>query len=360
MNAPLCDRPDFWRTRHAVRPIQRKTWSSSIVVQWRRSVPRKRIGLTLLELMLSMALTAVILVAIGMAIDLHLRMVDSRRSTVENAQVARAILNQIADDLRSTIQQTAGDMSGTAQMVDDVLENSDELASAAAALGVEDAIPDTGELSDMSTDIASATSVPTVAGLYGNQYELQIDVSRLPRVDEFQRLLSPDAIYTIQDIPSDVKTVAYYVRDGNRSPLMLSGLSTGNQIEQAGGLVRRELDRAVTLYAEENANLSGLQDVGDVIAPEVIAIEFEYFDGLEWLVEWDSELEEGLPMAVRITLMIGDMAEDAVSNPLALSTANLTPELGREVYSLVVRLPTAEYKAEEETTSSDGLDSVGL
>jgi len=54
--------------------------------------------LTLLELMLSMALTAVILVAIGMAIDLHLRMLDSRRGSVEKAQVARAILNQIAEE----------------------------------------------------------------------------------------------------------------------------------------------------------------------------------------------------------------------------------------------------------------------
>ena len=32
-------------------------------------------------------------------------------------------------------------------------------------------------------DTASASTLPPVPGLYGNQYELQVDVSRLPRVD---------------------------------------------------------------------------------------------------------------------------------------------------------------------------------
>jgi len=42
----------------------------------------QRSGFTLLELMLALALTSVVLVAIGMAIDLHLRMLDSRRTSV--------------------------------------------------------------------------------------------------------------------------------------------------------------------------------------------------------------------------------------------------------------------------------------
>ncbi|MBM4090616.1 MAG: hypothetical protein FJ276_14530, partial [Planctomycetes bacterium] len=71
----------------------------------------ERTGLTLLELMLALALASFVLVAIGMAIDLHLKLLDSRRGSVERIQLARAVLQRIADDLRATIQQHNADFS---------------------------------------------------------------------------------------------------------------------------------------------------------------------------------------------------------------------------------------------------------
>src|SRR5690606_5558217 len=41
-----------------------------------------------------------------------------------------------------------------------------------------------------------------------------------------------------------------------------------------------------------------------VIAPEVVAIEFAYWDGLEWLESWDSASSGTLPSAIGITLSI--------------------------------------------------------
>lgn len=45
-----------------------------------------RRGFTLLELMLALGLTTVILLAISMAVDLHLRSYDGRRKQLEESQ----------------------------------------------------------------------------------------------------------------------------------------------------------------------------------------------------------------------------------------------------------------------------------
>ena len=157
-----------------------------------RTSPIASRGLTLLELMLSMALTAVILVAIGMAIDLHLRMVDSRRSSVEKSQMARAVLSQIADDLAEYDPaefRDISDHSGSEELAGDTM--CPRTARWATRPGSWAWVNPVCPIRPVISPVHD--SLPAVAGLYGNQYELQVDVSRLPRVDEFQRLVSPDA-----------------------------------------------------------------------------------------------------------------------------------------------------------------------
>ena len=69
-------------------------------------------GLTLLELILALALSVLVLMAIGMAIDMHYRMFDVRRTSIEETHVARAVLRSIADDLRTAVQYIPPDLSG--------------------------------------------------------------------------------------------------------------------------------------------------------------------------------------------------------------------------------------------------------
>jgi len=371
-----------------------------------RGQTRQMRGMTLLELMLALTLTALVLVTISMAIDLHLRALQSRRSYVERIQLARAVLNVIASDLRATIQQNSTDFSSLASMA------SEALASGAAAdylEGTDTGGADSGgtgggstgggstggggtgggstgggstgggstgggsstsgdSTSDGSSDesggtaqtenIASATTLPVVPGLYGNQYELQLDISRLPRVDEFQRMTAATPVSGLQDIPSDVKTVTYYCANAN------SGTSTGVRNRRTGqyesGLVRRVLDRAVTLYASQHANVQGLDQAAEVIAPEVASIEFQYFDGTQWLYQWDSEQQQGLPLAVKITLLLNpDPVADAdtTSSRFTYGSAQVEPD---QIYTLTVRLPTAGCSACETTTDSSGMEAVGL
>src|SRR5688572_1801755 len=77
----------------------------------RRLVRRaQRTGLTLLELILALALSVLVMMAIGMAIDIHYRMFDVRRTSIEETHVARAVLRSIADDLRTAVQYIPPDL----------------------------------------------------------------------------------------------------------------------------------------------------------------------------------------------------------------------------------------------------------
>jgi hypothetical protein len=79
------------------------------------------------------------------------------------------------------------------------------------------------------------------------------------------------------------------------------------------------------------------------IAPEVLAIEFLYFDGEQWLEEWDSEAMGGLPVAVQVGIAI----EPASGRGLAPSREWMSGEMPAEAddrpvfYRLLVHLPAS-------------------
>jgi hypothetical protein len=326
-----------------------------------------RRGLTLLELMLALSLTTIVLGVIGMAIDLNLRALDSRRNVVEDAQLARAILRLIADDLRGAVRAPSIDFSSVMDLASGGVPEGMDVAGledAAGDLGIDTSGLDALGLSDDETgpsqDIASSSAPASEPGLYGNQYELLVDTSRLPRVDQFQRMISEDSQLALADIPSDVKTIAYYVVTQANAGLV-SSAQLNNSEEPAFGLARRVLDRAVTLRATESAGSTGLQNAAEIIAPEVVGIEFQYFDGAEWLMEWDSSAKGGLPVAVRILLAIrkeqGSLEEMDVASVGVGSTGLETPH---KIYSLTVRIPIAEPTAESSTTTTEDMEAVGL
>ena len=93
--------------------IRRTAQVREVVVANRRHIRKSpRPGLTLLELILALALSVLVMMAIGMAIDIHYRMFDVRRTSIEETHVARAVLRSIADDLRTAVQYIPPDLSG--------------------------------------------------------------------------------------------------------------------------------------------------------------------------------------------------------------------------------------------------------
>ena len=337
-----------------------------------------RAGFTLLELMLALGLTTVILLAISMAVDIHLRSFDARQKQLEESQLARAILKIIADDIRNTVLEYEQDLSGLEQMISSALEGAagsggDSLSGGdsddGGALDESAALQDSALMEEPATasqDLASAVTLPTKPGIYGNQYQLQLDVSRLPRFDEYQALLAAsNAALGISDIPSDIKTVTYYVLSGG-TPTSASGMTATNQdiltstdpnVVQRG-LVRRQLDRAVSQYALANGLLAGTDNVGEVLAAEVASIEFQYFNGIEWRYEWDTEVEGSLPVAIQIIMLLEAPSMQGLTTDQAPIGTSTDLELSNlHYYRLLVPVATGQAPAAAEDTS---LEAAGL
>ena len=316
---------------------------------------RTRGGVTLLELILALSLMAIISGLIVQAISLHVRALDARRNYAEEAQLVHAILAQIARDLQNVPVRHPIDISSVEAMMSDTdvssaLEGLGEDAPDALGEAPEDA--DVGDLLELSeenpntTNIADAETIPEEPGLYGNQYELQIDVSRLPRIDEYQQQVS--AIPgVLGDIPSEIKTVAYYVRStgpsaGISGSMGTNGPGTTATLDPLGGtmktgLIRRSLSRAVMQWNAQSGSTMSLDPYEEVWAPEVLAIEFHYFDGTDWVYEWDSSAQ-GMPIAVEILLTIQPRPTNTSSSVLpGSSPATSVPR----VYRRVVQLPQA-------------------
>lgn len=351
-----------------------------------------RPGLTLLELLLALSLSIVVLMAIGMAINLHYRMFDVRRTNVEEAQLARAVLRHIADDLRCAVQYTPPDLEGLDTVSGNAVsaaansafgETGDEGgaggqgSSGTGSTGSQSGQGGTSGSGQFATNPSSTASAqllsqaatttvdPTatdaastsVVGLYGTATELRFDISRLPRVDEYQSLMTPESGVGVVDIPSDIKTITYFLAEGD-APTGAAFAGSGSTLDTTSsggsGLMRGQLDRAVASWAEMNGGSSSAYETAELLAEEVTSLTFSYFDGEAWSEEWDSATMGGLPIAVEIFITIQPtqpVSEDEIS---ASSAAEQVPT--EQTYRLVVHLPAARPGANmaEATETTEG------
>ncbi|MFN7733037.1 MAG: hypothetical protein ACK5OB_14130 [Pirellula sp.] len=411
---------------------------------------RPRSGFTLLELILALTLTVVVSVLIGGLVQLFLLNETRGRESVRQAQMARSILNMIAEDIRTSVRHYPYDTSGLQQMLSGaaggMLGGGGGSGGASlggggggASLGTGGGSPTPGGggsanaggggasvaisggaggsggggspspgggiagggmaaggsmsvsglpgqgsgmgMAGGTTGGSGESSAPAVLppGVYGASTSIEIDVSRLPRPDEYVIQQGNMAQGTLGDMPSDIKTVSYYVQAPNASGVFdpLSGLSSqiANSSATAtstasGGLVRRSLDRAVTQYAYATGRSDQLVRTGEIIAPEILAIEFQYYKAsLGWQSEWDSS-SMGLPDVVKVTIAMQSETM-AKTNPITPGISitsingNMIREYGIALYSTNVIIPgasllSAPAASDGTGTSSNGMSAFGL
>jgi type II secretory pathway pseudopilin PulG len=406
--------------------------AEDFVVAGRQANRRRRQGVTLLELILAMSLSILVLMAISLAINLHFRALDVRRTNVEEAQVARQALKRIADDLRSVVVHTPPDLSGLEAIVSSTAAQGASALTSALGQQLTGGAPSgssgggqtgggqtgggqgapsggtppttgpqpgqsgggtgggmavgggaSGGLSGGATSAAgsgvsaggasgqttgasaagetTAAADANIVGLYGTNIELRIDVSRLPRVDEYEGILSSDGSLSVVDIPSDVKTVTYFILDAEASEAAKAigapqGAIKPSATGSGKGLMRSEISRAVAAYAQSTGDLESTYQNARMLADEVVAVQFQYFDGTAWLTEWDSSASGGLPKAVEIVLTLMPtyaMNEEAL--------ANLPPDAPppEKYYRLVVGLPSAPLVVPAATSEEGATDATG-
>lgn len=316
---------------------------------------KHRRGFTILEVVLTLSMAVVLMSLVGATLQFYATNMNVRDMDIRRVQLASSVMQMIADDLRATIYTEEFDSSvlegfltGAAGQA--ITGAVDPAMSETLGLDAIDPSTLTGDESMLEDPAASETldlmaSTLTLQrpGIIGNQFEMQFDISRLPRMEQWQQPLG-DSTVEVADIPSDLKTVTYYVQP----PGAVGGVSDplqGFLPQQSetpgtvpGGLVRRELDRAANKWAVESGGVAGLLATGDLVATEVIAIEFAYFDGMIWQMFWNSDNMQSLPVAVQVKITIGDPSAIQSGDAAAQATTE-SGAAGARSFTQIIHIP---------------------
>jgi len=251
-----------------------------------------RRGYSLLELILAMALMVIVMSGIASAINLYMVQLAKQQARVERELVSRNALRMMANDIRAAVQYKAIDYGG----LNTLLKSQALMAAQANATDDDEIDPALEEEGDPVLDEEEVSFRPT---FLGTSNAIMLDISRLPRLDEYNPLMERPA--ALESTVSDIKSVAYFFsqQDGGYDPDVVR---RKNEIE--GGMYRREIDRAVASFRGEDSLQVRPDEYAQLVASEVAEISFRYFDGNDWNDEWNSEDEGGYPTAVEISLVV--------------------------------------------------------
>lgn len=282
-----------------------------------------RYGYSLLELLLAMALLVVVMSAIAGAINVYMVQVAKQQARVERELVSRNALNMMANDIRAAIQHKATDFGGlntlleTYALMDGTIEEREE----------EDQVFDEEEVSFRPTMLGTANAI-------------MIDISRLPRLDQYNPLLEKPS--ETESTISDIKSVAYFFssQKGGYDPKVVR-----RETEINGGMYRREIDRAVANFRGSETLQEDPDEFSELVAAEVAELGFKYFDGESWADRWDSEEEGGFPNAIEISLIVDPRRTSSASTSYQY---NGFDQAIMERHRLTVFLPMAELVLDEQ------------
>lgn len=252
-----------------------------------------RRAFTLLEVVIASLLVAVLMASVYQVLFIYRKLFERGETQTEEIQLVRTLSQQLSDDLVGAIQ-------------------------------------DPIFIDPMSRGPSGARRF----GLFGNSKELRIDVLQIPA---FPVAPTPTA-QEMEDSTEPRKLQAPELRTVYYS--FFQSVSVDSTLPDARvGLTRRELDfetpeeleseeftgaSEVSLTdespPEEVSTLSGASTFDQLLevgmdstvtwAPEVVSLQFRYFDGSKWQSSWDSLARKGLPVAVEMNFAVASL-EDA-------------------------------------------------
>lgn len=262
-------------------------------------------GFSLLEMLLSLSLTVILLSALYAALDLHWKFSNAGQVEAERAQIARAILNRLAADIRSvTFEDSSSTTSSTTT-------GTDSSETDTSGTGTADSSADMSSTAGSDTSSTSSSAAATdsgfedpadawaalVTGVYGHNSTLVLHVS------------NPDRSQRLSAAGSGLKAVAWMTGEGTGTLEQLAVmqlLAGGRSQSTQYGVVRMSVDRLTLAGAQGSPDMAALSASVEQLASEISSITFEYHDGLEWASSWDSQYMERLPNAIGITLTFRD------------------------------------------------------
>ena len=315
-----------------------------------------RRAFTLMEIVLAIALTSVVMYLLMTAVELYMIRVDSSRGRVESAQLARTILDQMAADLaamRLDPPAAAGGATsgGGGQAAGGGNQGGQQNQAAGGGQqgaggygGTGGGAPTSGSSSSSSsTSTSGLPAATTLNGLFGTAEMLRIDRAAPPNWARASRMVEPTEPPSSSDMP---RTVRYYLVEGSAlssQEYAQQGVNVEQESASVSGLYREIVPTASISPDADPLATPATQDgvVVELLAPEVVRLEFHYFDGEQLVDEWDVVEDAGLPAGVEILLTIHE-PDYGPQNPADEQRSLTGPQYDEKdlvVYRRFVRLP---------------------
>lgn len=277
----------------------------------------RRRGFTLVELLAALGISLLLIASVMTSLNIYVRLTTSTEFSVERQQVTRALLQQMTRDV-SSIVFTAPE--------EEAMEDTATEDEASETVTV--------EIQDPATSISAAS-----VGLMGDSQSLVLNVSRPSQDLSYS---SPLTAVSLNERTSDMLSVSYFLATpaGSSLAAAVSSNDTGLTPGSDGlGLARLEGDRMAIDHADLQMDTQALAAAAKIIAPEVVSIQFRYFDGTTWLDAWDSTAYGALPQAIEVTLGFRAPLVEQQSTLLTSTPAPTVEETVRHVIHVQIAEP---------------------
>ncbi len=280
----------------------------------KRNAPT-RPGYTLLEILLASVIAMLLLAALYAALDVTLVRMEVNRDLIARNDLRRAVINRMSADLVNTLgplpPKSGGDgMTGTGSSASTGTASA-STATPATSTTTPAASGTTTDATTTDLPVVTGADIPLGSGIVGTDKQLTIFLSRVPT-----SLVDLEAAANVDvTLPADMRRVTYYLSSDNV------------------GLCRQERPWVTADGVWNTSDPDRTDELSEIIAPEVLDVTFEYFDGSAWQSSWDGSQTAsdgvaltGPPRAIRVTFVMqfssrGTMLQKQVVHTFPVRTA---------------------------------------
>lgn len=227
----------------------------------------RRGGFTLIEVILATFIAGLILFGLYNAINTQLKVAEAGRNSIERATLARSLMARISSDVTPCVG-----LPDPARYRASTAATSSSSSSSAS--------PSSG----MTTPDDDTVMPDAVRSVSGDDTVLRVWVSRVPRQQ------AAGVLGTTGAVESDQRLIIYWLAGGPSNPL---------------GLARFDMSAGEAT----SIPVGSADEKNYVIAPEVVSLQFRYYDGISWGESWngadigqDNMTPVGPPIAIAIEI----------------------------------------------------------
>ena len=283
-------------------------------------------------MLITVVLVSTLMAGVWSLSSIYTRMFETSSSRVTETQLMRSLTQLIADDLVSVLPARMANRRPPRRS--EPLDADEESTQSSGAV---------------SFEFLASSRLPHF-GLIGSEQTLYVSVLQTAPVTVFSEEILDSAEEPVQRLAAfapDLRVVAYTFQE----PYFNGGV---NETRPPAGLLRREVlweyaerltqseDPADTSGVGESVETSDLADHETVgpdaddeeapqesatLVPEVVGLQFRYFDGQSWNTSWDSFEQQRLPVAVEVTLRLLTAEELKEQERLESGETETTDEL---------------------------------